>query len=71
MSATTKLITLLSLTLSASVYASAYSQYRLIKQEVINNQTVCTYENVRGDIITRTHKPRKQCAKYINTDREN
>jgi hypothetical protein len=61
---------LLSLTLSTVVYASAYSQYRLIKQEVINNQTVCTYENVRKDIITRTHKPRKQCAKYINTDRD-
>lgn len=55
--------------LSAVAYASAYSQYRLIKQEVINNQTVCTYENVRGDIITRTHKPKKQCASYINTDR--
>jgi hypothetical protein len=70
MSATTKSIIMLSLMLSAVVYASAYSQYRLIKQEVINNQTVCTYENVRGDIITRTHKPKKQCAKYINTDRD-
>lgn len=70
MSATTKSIIMLSLMLSAVVYASAYSQYRLIKQEVIKNQTVCTYENVRGDIITRTHKPKKQCAKYINTDRD-
>lgn len=58
------------LTFCAGAYASAYSQYRLIKQEVINNQTVCTYENVRGDIFTRTHKPKKQCAKYINTDRD-
>ncbi len=70
MSAITKSLILLSLTLSAVAYASAYSQYRLIKQEVINNQTVCTYENVRKDIITRTHKPKKQCAKYINTDRD-
>jgi len=69
MSAITKTIILLSLTLSAFVYASAYSQYRLIKQEVINNQTVCTYENVRKDIITRTHKPKRKCAGYINTDR--
>lgn len=53
-----------------AAYGSAYSQYKLIKQEVINNQTVCTYENARGDIITRTHKPKKNCAKYINTDRE-
>ncbi len=66
----TKILLMLSLTLSAAVYASAYSQYCLIKQEVINNQTVCTYENVRKDIITRTHKPKKQCAKYINTDRD-
>lgn len=65
-----KILLMLSLTLSTVAYASAYSQYRLIKQEVINNQTVCTYENVRGDIITRTHKPKKQCAKYINTDRD-
>lgn len=61
---------MLSLTLPMAAYASAYSQYKLIKQEVINNQTVCTYENARGDIITRTHKPKKKCAKYINTDRE-
>lgn len=60
---------LLSLTLSTVVYASAYSQYRLIKQETINNTTVCTYENARGDIISRTHKPKKKCASYINTDR--
>lgn len=65
------LLILLSLTIGTGVYASAYSQYRLIKQEVISNQTVCTYENVRKDIITRTHKPRKQCVKFINTDREN
>lgn len=65
----TKLLLMLSLTISSFVYASAYSQYRLIKQEVIKNQTVCTYENARGDIITRTHKPKKNCAKYINTDR--
>lgn len=65
-----KLPIMLSLTLSMAAYGSAYSQYKLIKQEVINNQTVCTYENARGDIITRTHKPKKNCAKYINTDRE-
>lgn len=63
------IVFMLSLTLSSFVYGAAYSQYRLIKQEVINNQTVCTYENKRGDVVTRTHKPKKQCAKYINTDR--
>lgn len=61
---------MLSLTISSLVYGSVYSQYKLIKQEVINNQTICTYENARGDIITRTHKPKKKCAKYINIDRE-
>ena len=66
----TKLLLLLSLTFCSVAFASAYSQYRLIKQEVINNQTVCTYENARGDIVTRTHKPKKQCSKNINTDRE-
>lgn len=66
----TKLLLLLSLTFCSVAFASAYSQYRLIKQEVINNQTVCTYENTRGQIITRTHKPKKQCSKNINTDRE-
>jgi len=69
MSATTKTLMLLSLILSSFVYASAYSQYRLIKQETINNSTVCTYENARGDIVTRTHKPKRKCASYINTDR--
>lgn len=63
------IVFMLSLTISTLVYGAAYSQYRLIKQEVINNQTVCTYENKRGDVVTRTHKPKKQCAKYINTDR--
>lgn len=66
----TKLLLLLSLTFCSVAFASAYSQYRLIKQEVINNQTVCTYENTRGQIITRTHKPKKKCSKHINTDRE-
>ena len=61
---------MLSLMISSLVYGSAYSQYKLIKQEVINNQTICTYENARGDIINRTHKPKKKCATYINTDRE-
>lgn len=70
MSATTKISILLSLTFCSVAFASAYSQYRLIKQEVINNQTVCTYENARGQIITRTHKPKKQCSKHINTERE-
>lgn len=65
-----QILIMLSLTISSLVYGSAYSQYKLIKQEVINNQTICTYENARGDIITRTHKPKKKCAKYINTDRE-
>lgn len=60
---------MLSLTLSSFVYGAAYSQYRLIKQETINNSTVCTYENARGDILTRTHKHKKKCASYINTDR--
>lgn len=58
MSAMNKAIMLLSLTFCSVAFASAYSQYRLIKQEVINNQTVCTYENARGDIVTRTHKPK-------------
>lgn len=70
MSATTKISIMLSLTLCSVAFASAYSQYRLIKQEVINNQTVCTYENARGNIFTKIHKPKKQCAKYINTDRD-
>lgn len=48
---------------------TTYTQYRLIKQEFINNQTVCTYENVRGDILTRTHKYKTSCIHYINTDR--
>lgn len=65
-----QILIMLSLTISSLVYGSAYSQYKLIKQEVINNQTICIYENARGDIITRTHKPKKKCAKYINTDRE-
>ena len=69
MSAITKSIILLSLTFYSIAFASAYSQYRLIKQETINNSTVCTYENKRGDILTRTHKPKKKCASYINTDR--
>lgn len=61
--------TMLSLTFCSIAFASAYSQYRLIKQETINNSTVCTYENKRGDILTRIHKPKKKCASYINTDR--
>lgn len=65
-----QILIMLSLTISSLVYGSAYSQYKLIKQEVINNQTVCIYENARKDVITRTHKPKKNCAKYINTDRE-
>ncbi len=70
MKGSASLMLLLSLTFCSVAFASAYSQYRLIKQEVINNQTVCTYENARGDIVTRTHKPKKQCSKHINTDRE-
>lgn len=65
-----QILIMLSLTLSMLAYGTAYSQYRLIKQEVINNQTVCTYENARGDVITRTHKPKKKCAQYINIDRD-
>lgn len=70
MKGSASLMLLLSLTFCSVAFASAYSQYRLIKQEVINNQTVCTYENARGNIVTRTHKPKKQCAKYVNTDRD-
>lgn len=70
MKGSASLMLLLSLTFCSVAFASAYSQYRLMKQEVINNQTVCTYENAREQIITRTHKPKKQCAKYINTDRD-
>ena len=70
MKGSASLMLLLSLTFCSVAFASAYSQYRLTKQEVINNQTVCTYENARSEIITRTHKPKKQCAKYVNTDRD-
>ncbi len=69
MSATTKISILLSLTFCSVAFASAYSQYRLIKQEVINNQTVCTYENARGR-SSLEHTNLKSNVQSTNTDRE-
>ncbi|AHX59338.1 hypothetical protein B224_0073 [Aeromonas media WS] len=50
-------------------HATAYSQYNLIRNEVLKQQRVCTYENARGELHVITKPKAKQCAKYINTDR--
>ncbi len=61
---------LLSLTFCSVAFASAYSQYRLIKQEVINNQTVCTYENARGR-SSPEHTNLKSSVQRTSTQIEN
>lgn len=49
MSAITKSIIMLSLTLAAFVYGAAYDTYRLESQEIKGKNRICYYENVRGE----------------------
>ncbi|MGL5394870.1 MAG: hypothetical protein ACRDBQ_06275 [Shewanella sp.] len=54
---------------SQVTYATAYSQYNLIRDEVVKQQRICTYENKKGELHVITKPKAKRCAKYINTDR--
>ena len=54
-------------TVSQVSHATAYSQYNLIRDEVVKQQRVCTYENKRGELHVITKPKAKRCAKYINT----
>lgn len=63
------IIILLISAVSQVSYATAYSQYNLIRDEVVKQQRVCTYENKRGELHVITKPKAKRCAKYINTDR--
>lgn len=54
---------------SQVTYATAYSQYNLIRDEVVKQQRICTYENKKGELHVITKAKAKRCAKYINTDR--
>lgn len=63
------IIMLVMTTVSQVSHATAYSQYNLIRDEVVKQQRVCTYENKRGELHVITKPKAKRCAKYINTDR--
>ena len=63
------IIMLVMATVSQVSHSTAYSQYNLIRDEVVKQQRVCTYENKRGELHVITKPKAKRCAKYINTDR--
>ena len=61
----TKILLMLSLTLSTLVYGAAYDTYRLESQEIKGKNRICYYENVRGEGHPITQPKAKQCKQHI------
>ncbi|BCO13570.1 hypothetical protein RIMD111065_19260 [Aeromonas hydrophila] len=61
----TKILLMLSLTISTFVYGAAYDTYRLESQEIKGKNRICYYENVRGEGHTITQPKAKQCKQHI------
>lgn len=51
-------------TLSFSAKAEAYNHYTLVDSWETSSQTVCLYENVRGDQTTVSITKGRSCPRY-------
>lgn len=61
----TKILLMLSLTISSFVYGAAYDTYRLESQKIKGKNRICYYENARGEGYTITQPKAKQCKQHI------